>query len=191
MNGYSSSSRRLRACLLLLLSSCWVYVPSPPISAVKAERSRPAASLIVDETGFPWAGGQLGSALARDLVTSGAFERIDYPVVPHGKPDVEIRVVARGLIDERQLWAEFASTFDVVFFLLPLPVTPYFEVWHCSADVRVDLGARGVLSVPVEDSIQVTHALFASPSRYQGRIQEIFVRRIQEDIVKALQGLAP
>jgi hypothetical protein len=174
-----------------LLPGCWAYVGGPAASELKSERRQPAATLIVDETAFPWGNGRLGASLAQDLIENRAFERVAYALIPKARPDVEIRVVARASVDEYENWGMVASLVTAVFVLLPLPVMPYFDDWQLSADVRIELRDRGVLQVPVQEKIRVTHAFFALQSRYQGKVQEIFVRRIREEIVRALQESAP
>jgi hypothetical protein len=151
------------ACL-----GCWSFQGGTDYRATSAS-TRPFGSdaiLRVNEAGIAWGNGQLAERVQSELLRSGLFERVHFPVEPPDPPEVVIEVEALGELDEAITWAVFASAVVGYFYFVPALFVPVFEDYAVTCEIRVREGGKTIRSFRVASEANVVHALFANPNQF-------------------------
>jgi hypothetical protein len=174
-----SGGRAKRSVALALAAAtaslgCWSFQGGTDYRATSAS-SRPFgpdAILRVNEAGIAWGNGQLAERVQSELLRSGLFERVYFPVEPPGPPEVVIEVEALGELDEAITWAVVASAIVGYFYFVPALFVPLFEDYGVTCEVRVREGGRTIRSFRVASESTVAHAVFADPDRFVTEARE-------------------
>ncbi len=149
-----------------------------------------SALLKANDGAVEWGGGQMGTIVQRQLLASGAFAQVYYPIEPRERPALQIAITASGKVNEDVGGGTLKAIVIGLFLFAPVGLIRFDKDFTLDATVVVTRDGHEPDHFAVNNTTHIAHTMFSDPGAYEAEAREEAFGDLAKQIVDHLHSSA-